>query len=146
MGSPGRWLSPLLVLIAVLLVEASLGQDLPAAHQLATSSGVRPHVPGRGHLPLFQSGDTRGLDLGLFCGAVVLSWLYNRSGGSILLVAIWHATYAASGTDAATGLLAATSTTLVITLAVTLTGLEIRASHGGGTSVLAPTPRGVFPT
>jgi hypothetical protein len=87
-----------------------------------------------------------GWIIALFCGAVVLSWLYNRSGGSILLVAVWHATYnLISGTDASTGLLAATATTLVIALAVTLVGLEIRASRRGGTSVLAPTPRGTSP-
>jgi membrane protease YdiL (CAAX protease family) len=107
------------------------------------------------HAPMFLVVDTYrsfspailvGWTIGLFCGAVVLTWLYNRSGGSILLVAIWHATYnLISGTDAATGLLAATSTTLVITIAVTLVGLEIRASHRGGTSVLAPTPRGPLP-
>jgi uncharacterized protein len=31
-----------------------------------------------------------GMVLGLTCGAVVLTWLYNRSGGSVLLVVVWH--------------------------------------------------------
>jgi membrane protease YdiL (CAAX protease family) len=107
------------------------------------------------HAPMFLVVDTYrsfgpailvGWIIALFCGAVVLTWLYNRSGGSIMLVAIWHAAYnLISGTDAATGLLAATSTTLVITLALTLVGLEIRASHRGGRSVLAPSPRGTSP-
>jgi hypothetical protein len=50
----------------------------------------------RGHVP--RAG----------CGAVVLTWLYNRSGGSILLVAVWHGLYNVVGaTQAAAGLLAA---------------------------------------
>jgi membrane protease YdiL (CAAX protease family) len=108
------------------------------------------------HVPMFLVVDTYrsfspamlvGWIIALFCGAVVLSWLYNRSGGSILLVAVWHATYnLISGTDASTGLLAATATTLVIALAVTLVGLEIRASRRGGTSVLARLPEEPRPT
>jgi membrane protease YdiL (CAAX protease family) len=193
---PARWwlfaVSPLLLLIMVLLTEAALGHDLPAAHQFAIFSGLPstwgvlavagimllagfgeetgwrgyalPRLQQRHgplvatmmlaalwvawHTPMFLVVDTYrsfspailvGWSFGLFCGAVVLTWLYNRSGGSILLVAIWHATYnLVSGTDAAAGLLAAISTMVVIALAGTLVGLEIRASRRGGTSVLAP--------
>jgi membrane protease YdiL (CAAX protease family) len=31
-----------------------------------------------------------GFVFGLACGAVVATWLYNRTGGSILAVAVWH--------------------------------------------------------
>jgi membrane protease YdiL (CAAX protease family) len=101
------------------------------------------------HVPMFWLVDTFrsfgpgilvGWVVGLFCGAVVLSWLYNRSGGSILLVAVWHASYnLISGTDGGAGLLAAASTVLVIMLAAVLVGLEIRASRRGEPSVLGPT-------
>jgi membrane protease YdiL (CAAX protease family) len=196
---PARWwlfaLSPLILLMAVLLVERGLGQRLPTAREFATFSGLPsswgvlgvagilllggfgeetgwrgyalPHLQQRHsplvatmvvagiwvcwHTPMFLVVDTYrsfslpillGWIMGLFCGAVVLSWLYNRSGGSILLVAIWHASYnLISGTDAGDGLLAATATTLVVAVAVTLVGLEVRASHRGDASLLAPMAR-----
>jgi membrane protease YdiL (CAAX protease family) len=97
------------------------------------------------HLPMFFVVEgfrsftvaiTVGWVLGLFCGAIVLTWLYNRS-RSVLLVALWHGTYnIISGTSAATGLLAAVSTSLVIVLAVVLAVLELRATRTGRASVL----------
>ena len=99
------------------------------------------------HLPMFFVVDgfrsftaaiTVGWLFGLFCGAIVLTWLYNRT-GSILLVALWHGTYnIISGTSAATGLLAAVSTTLVMILAVALIVLELRATRAGRGSILHP--------
>ena len=98
------------------------------------------------HLPLFfvveefrsfTATITVGWVIGLFCGAVVLSWLYNHT-RSVLLVALWHGTYnIISGTSAASGLLAAISTTMVIILALLLVGMEVRAMRRGDTSVLA---------
>ena len=99
------------------------------------------------HLPMFFVVDgfrsftlaiTAGWVLGLFCGAIVLTWLYNHT-RSILLVALWHGTYnIISGTGAATGLLAAVSTTLVMVLAVALVVLELRATRAGRRSVVGP--------
>jgi uncharacterized protein len=80
-----------------------------------------------------------GMFLGLICGAVILTWLYNRSGGSILLVIVWHGLYNfVSGTQAATGLLAAVVTTLVMVQGVVLIVLELRARRRGQPSVLGP--------
>jgi membrane protease YdiL (CAAX protease family) len=80
-----------------------------------------------------------GMFLGLACGAVVLTLLYNRSGGSILLVAVWHALYnVVSATQAATGLLAAVVTTLIMIQGIALIALELRARRRGQPSVLGP--------
>jgi uncharacterized protein len=61
-----------------------------------------------------------GFVIGLACGAVVLGWLYNRT-GSVLAAAVWHATYNLTAATAAShGLLAAISTTAVIAAATAL--------------------------
>lgn len=59
--------------------------------------------------------------------------------GSILLVAVWHGLYnVVSGTQAATGLLAALVTTLVMIQGVLLIILDLRARRRGRPSVLRP--------
>jgi membrane protease YdiL (CAAX protease family) len=79
---------------------------------------------------------------GLACGAVVLTWLYNRTGGSILAVAVWHGIYNATGaTKAATagaGTIAALMWTFVVVYALVLLTMEWRARRRGRPSILAP--------
>jgi len=45
------------------------------------------------HLPLFLTGEIQWLDVGSMVGGHILfAWIYNRTGGSILLVMLTHAT------------------------------------------------------
>jgi membrane protease YdiL (CAAX protease family) len=154
-GLPAGWG---VVTVAGLILLAGFGEEtgwrgyalphLQQHHSPLAATVILAALWAGWHTPMFLVVDTyrsftpvmlAGWIIGLFCGAIVLSWLYNHSGGSILLVAIWHATYnLISGTSAATGLLAGTSTTLVVALAATLVSLEIRATRRGRSSVLAP--------
>lgn len=75
------------------------------------------------HLPQFfyalDPSIAVGWVIGLFAGAVVLTWLYNSTGNSILMVAIWHACFnfmTTSKTDI--GIIQAMLITVVIVWAV----------------------------
>jgi membrane protease YdiL (CAAX protease family) len=49
------------------------------------------------HLPLFfysyEVSVLPGFLTGLLAGAIVFTWLYNSTGGSVLMVALWHGTF-----------------------------------------------------
>jgi membrane protease YdiL (CAAX protease family) len=82
-----------------------------------------------------------GFVFGLACGSIVLTWLYNGTGGSILACAIWHGAYnLTTATTGGTGTVAAVTTTLVIVQATILLGLELRARRHGRKPVLGPRP------
>ncbi|WP_425557947.1 CPBP family intramembrane glutamic endopeptidase [Kitasatospora paracochleata] len=103
-GVPSRW--GLWGVAAALLVVDGLGEEtgwrgfaLPALqrrHSPLVATLLLTVAWAGWHAPMFVVVDTYhsiagpllvGWFIGLFCGAVVLTWLYNRS-GSILLVAI----------------------------------------------------------
>lgn len=104
------------------------GWHLPQFFLLDSYRGFAPAM-----LPIFV--------LGLACGAVVLTWLYNRT-GSILAVAAWHGLYnLTGGTRAAgdgAGTIAAAIWTCVVLHAVVLLQLERRARRAGRPSILLP--------
>jgi membrane protease YdiL (CAAX protease family) len=76
------------------------------------------------------------------CGAVVLTWLYNRSGRSILIVAVWHGTYnIVSGSAAAEGVMQMVVSALIVTLAIRLVVQERQAMRAGQPSVIGPNSR-----
>ncbi|MBN1660312.1 MAG: CPBP family intramembrane metalloprotease [Anaerolineae bacterium] len=76
------------------------------------------------HLPLFfylyDATILVGFLLGLLAGAIVFTWLYNSTGGSVLLVAVWHAAFNfVTGCLACkTGVAAAVVSTVVMVWAV----------------------------
>ena len=83
---------------------------------------------GLWHLPLFWIvanfrdfgvGGTIGWAVGLGFGSVVLTWLYQSAGRSILIVALWHTAYNfTTATEAAGGITAAVATAAVILASV----------------------------
>ncbi len=80
------------------------------------------------HLPMFAYKenylamgifDLVGWVVGILSGAIVLTWLYNSTGGSVLMVALWHGTYNAA-VSATEPLIAATVSAFVILWAVVI--------------------------
>jgi membrane protease YdiL (CAAX protease family) len=76
------------------------------------------------HLPLFFYMYTfnilPGLLLGLLAGAIVFTWIYNSTGGSVLMTIIWHGlfNFATACTACKTGGTAAVISALVMVWAV----------------------------
>jgi membrane protease YdiL (CAAX protease family) len=75
------------------------------------------------HLPqffyLFDPAIAAGWAFGLLAGAIVFTWLFNSSRGSILIVAIWHGCFNfATASSAGNGILAAVVSTVVMVWAV----------------------------
>ena len=72
-----------------------------------------------------------GFVFGMGCGSIVLTWLYNRSGASILVVAVWHGTFNMFGgaTTATEGTIAAVVSTAVMIQAFVLVALELGPSQ-----------------
>jgi uncharacterized protein len=60
--------------------------------------------------------------------AIILTWIYNRSGASVLLVVVWHAAYNWVGFTAS---LATTIALLAVLQALLLVVLEFRAQRHG---------------
>jgi membrane protease YdiL (CAAX protease family) len=79
------------------------------------------HIPSFFYLHTAQSPAMLiGFLVGVLAGAIFLTWLYNSSGGSILIVAVWHGLfdYVTACTECKSGLIAATVSTLVMIWAV----------------------------
>jgi membrane protease YdiL (CAAX protease family) len=131
---PGLPAAGILVVLAMLLVINGYGEEvgwrgfawsrLRERHSLAGSAARLGVVWAGWHVPAFWL-DTgmRELDwfiipgwiIGLFAGSVVLGWLYEQAGSSLLIVAIFHTVLnMASATLATEGLPAAITSATVI--------------------------------
>jgi membrane protease YdiL (CAAX protease family) len=79
------------------------------------------HVPSFFYLHTVSSAGTLvGFLLGVLAGAILLTWLYNSCGGSVLIVAVWHGLfdYVTACTECKSGLTAAALSTVVMIWAV----------------------------
>jgi len=138
------------VVLLVVLVVGGLGEEAGwrglAWTRLRRRLGLRDAalvltVPwALWHLPLFwidsglaglPSYTVPGWLLGLACGAVVLGWLYERS-GSLLVVAVAHtAVNVVSGTRGGEGVMAAVVSAAVIAAAMVVLAADRRTEAGG---------------
>ena len=82
------------------------------------------HLPAFFYIPGYSAIGLRmlpGFFLGLLAGAIVLTWLYNSSRGSVLAAALWHASFNfVTASPDAGGLVAAIASTLVMVWAVVI--------------------------
>ena len=81
------------------------------------------------HLPMFfalesfkdfTAVEIVGWVIGLTAGSILLTWMFRGSGGSVLLVAVWHTVFnfTSGATPAGSGAVAAVTSTLVMIAAV----------------------------
>jgi uncharacterized protein len=94
-------------------------------------------ISGPAVLPVFW--------FGLAALSVVLAWVHNRSGGSVLIAALWHGTYnLAAGAAAAQQGVNVVFTMFVFAWAGIIVWLQIRdqrAGREGASPLAAPMPR-----
>lgn len=101
------------------------------------------HLPAFFYVPSYVALGLRvlpGFFLGILAGAIVLTWLYNSSHGSVLAVVLWHASFNfVSASPNAGGFVAAVTSTLVMVWAVVIVWRY-------RTATLAAAPKHVTPT
>jgi len=82
------------------------------------------HLPAFFYLPSYTAMGLAiipGFFLGILAGAIVLTWLYNSSGGSVLAAVLWHASFNfVTASPSAGGVTAAVTSTLVVVWAVVI--------------------------
>ena len=80
------------------------------------------HLPAFFYVPSYVALGPRivpGFFIGILAGSIVLTWLYNSSGGSVFAAVLWHASFNfVSASPNAAGLVAAVTSALVIAWAV----------------------------
>lgn len=80
------------------------------------------HVPAFFYVPTYAALGLRilpGFFLGILAGAIVLTWLYNSSGGSVMAAVLWHASFNfVTASPEAGGAAAAVASVLVVVWAL----------------------------
>jgi uncharacterized protein len=86
------------------------------------------------HLPAFLYLETLqemgliflpGFIFGVLCGAVIFTWMYNGTGGSVLMVALWHGFYDLfTASKAGQDIIPIVMSALVIAWALVITNLD----------------------
>lgn len=142
-GAPAGW--GVLATLAIVLVVNGVGEELGwrgfaadrllERRSLLATALIVAAVWAPWHLPLFfltatfkafALPDILGWAVGLTAGSIVLAWLYRGGGRSVLLVAVWHTAFnLTSATPAASGAVAAISSTLVMAAAVAIVLAEL---------------------
>jgi membrane protease YdiL (CAAX protease family) len=99
------------------------GRSPLAASLLLAIPWILWHLPAFFYLPNYMSFGVMlpGFALGVAAGAIVYTWLYNRTGGSILAAALFHGSFNfVTASRAGTGLVAAVVSTFVMLWAVVI--------------------------
>ena len=119
---------------------------LQEKHPALSSTVLLTIAWGLWHVPAFfvlagysgmSAGMVVGFFLGMLGGSFVLTWIFNRAGGSVLLVALWHASFnLVASTRAGRGTIAAVVSTVVMLAGFALAFADWRARRKGGSGIL----------
>lgn len=147
----GVGMLPAVLTVLVVLVVNGFGEEIGwrgfMAHSLLPRHGVLrtallvAPVWALWHLPMFffvanlvdlGPAGALGWFIGLTAGSVLLTWLYQGSGQSIAIVALWHAAFnMVTATQAGSGVPAAAASTIVMLAALVITfGTRRSGLHG----------------
>jgi hypothetical protein len=81
-----------------------------------------------------------GFLIGLLAGTITFTWIFNSTGGSVLMTILWHGTYnyATACTLCKTGANAAVVSTLVMVWAVLIVILYAPTKLSSSTKIISP--------
>ena len=115
--------------------------NLQTKHSALTSSIIVSVIWAGWHAPMFLYNEnlialgavgTVFWVIGLMFGSIFLTWLYNNSGGSILMTALWHGTF--NTFTAAAGQAAAVTSAMISMFVMVLVVLIVIAYRPGNLS------------
>jgi len=103
------------------------------------------HLPAFFYIPSYTAMGPRivpGFFFGLLAGAIVLTWLYNSSGGSVLAAMLWHASFNfVTASPDGGGFVAAATSTFVMVWAIAVVwrcDWTTLSATGGDLSLVVP--------